>query len=82
MSLADDREPVHRIYLEVTEGEAIDLVSGFVPTTVKAILLGVLDQANEDQRRAARPLPKKKSKTMMREEAVSAGSSDCRTASK
>ena len=41
--------------LDLTEAEAIDLTSGYVPTSIKAMLLLALDAAAEDTRRANRP---------------------------
>ena len=42
--------------LDLTEAEAIDLASGYVPKTVKVMLLLALDAAEDDRRRAARPV--------------------------
>lgn len=41
--------------LELTEADALDLASGYVPTAVKAAILAMLDWTREDERRAARP---------------------------
>lgn len=50
-------------YLMLNEEETIDIASGFVPSTVKAMALMLLDQANEDRRRAARPVKGKRGTT-------------------
>jgi acetoin utilization deacetylase AcuC-like enzyme len=42
-------------YLMLNESEMIDIASGFVPSTVRAMALFSLDQHNEDRRRASRP---------------------------
>jgi hypothetical protein len=41
--------------------QVIDLASGYVPADVRAMCLAALDWREEDRRRAARPVPKKKS---------------------
>jgi hypothetical protein len=47
-----------------TEGQVLDLASGFVPASLKAAFLAALDWAEEDKRRAARPVqPPKKRRT-------------------
>ena len=49
-------KPAPPIYaLDLTEAEAIDLCSGYVPSSIKAMLLLALDAAAEDRRRANRP---------------------------
>lgn len=48
-------EPAHRIYILVTEAQATDLASGYVPTSVKAQITTLLEYREEDARRAARP---------------------------
>jgi hypothetical protein len=52
-------EHVPEWYLMLNESEVVDIASGFVPSTVKAMALMLLDQQNEDQRRAARPVRSK-----------------------
>ena len=46
--------------LRMTEDQAVDLASGFVPSAVKAQIIEMLDAHREDERRAARPIPRKK----------------------
>lgn len=41
--------------LQLTEADALDLASGYVPDTIKAGCLAMLDWQREDERRAARP---------------------------
>ncbi len=48
----------HVLWLLLTEDEAVDIVSGFVPPSVKGQVLGLLDYAAEDRRRANRPVKK------------------------
>lgn len=43
------------IWLLISEDDAVDLCSGYVPLTVKAKCLQLLDYRREDERRAARP---------------------------
>lgn len=45
-------------YVLVNEDQALDLASGYVPTSVKAMVTTMLDFRDEDRRRAARPVPK------------------------
>ena len=47
----DDDEPVYQIQL--SPSQMMDLASGYVPTTVKAMCLASLDWREEDKRRAA-----------------------------
>ena len=47
-------------YLMLTEDEALDVASGYVPNSVKAMARLMLDYAEEDRRRAARPVRTKK----------------------
>lgn len=47
-----------RIVLD--EAQALDLASGYVPNSVKAMLTAALDWAAEDQRRADRPLRRRR----------------------
>lgn len=44
------------LWLEISEDDAPDLCSGYVPNTVKAKCLQMLDYVREDERRAARPV--------------------------
>ncbi len=48
-----------RISVTVTEAQAVAMAGGYVPNSVKSILRELLDYAEEDERRAARPLLKK-----------------------
>ncbi len=48
-------------YIEVNEGQALDIASGYVPGSVKAQVRTMLDWQLEDERRAARPVRKKPS---------------------
>lgn len=48
-----------KIWLQVSEDDAVDLCSGYVPLTVKAKCLQLLDYRREDERRAARPVREK-----------------------
>lgn len=41
--------------LQLREGDMIDLASGFVPLTVRARALALLDERGEYERNAARP---------------------------
>jgi len=47
-------------YVLVNEAQALDLASGYVPQAVKAMVTTMLDFRDEDRRRAARPVPRKK----------------------
>lgn len=51
---ADDRGTA--FWVELTEGDAVDIASGFVPNAVKATVLRLLDYRREDERRAERPV--------------------------
>lgn len=54
--LAERMEGRDTLYaLELSEADALDLASGYVPEAVKAMCLAMLDWAEEDQRRAHRP---------------------------
>lgn len=53
-----------RFHIEVSEADALDLASGYVPNHVKAMILTMLDFHAEDARRAARPVrPRLRSST-------------------
>lgn len=45
-------------WLRLTEAQATDLASGYVRNSVKSMIRELLDHHLEDERRAARPLPK------------------------
>lgn len=45
-------------YLELNEGQAADIASGYVPTDIRAMVLWMMDWFEEDRRRAARPVQK------------------------
>lgn len=47
-------------HLELTEADALDLASGYVPTAIKAACIAGLDWHREDERRAQRPVKKGK----------------------
>jgi hypothetical protein len=59
---APKRDParVELFYLRVTEGQAIDLASGFVPNVVRAEMLNLLDQRRQDELRATRPTTRRR----------------------
>ena len=42
-------------WMHLSEADALDLASGYVPNAVKAMCLTMLDWQREDERRAARP---------------------------
>lgn len=44
-----------RFWVQLTEAQALDLASGYVPTAVKAMMLTMLEWNDEDIRKAARP---------------------------
>lgn len=46
----------HTFYVQLTEAQALDLASGYVPTAVKATVRCMLDWQEEDRRRAERPV--------------------------
>ncbi len=48
-----------RWYILVTDEQAADLASGYVPTAVKAMVTTMLEWRDEDRRRAERPVPKR-----------------------
>lgn len=59
--LADRREEHGTIYsFAFTEDQTIDLASGYVPNAVKAMARASLEWAEEDRRRAERPMRKRK----------------------
>jgi hypothetical protein len=43
-------------YVLVTEGQAADMASGYVPNSVRAQIRAMLDWQDEDRRRADRPV--------------------------
>lgn len=43
-------------HLELTEADAMDLASGFVPMAIRAACIAGLDWERDDQRRALRPV--------------------------
>lgn len=47
----------------LSEAEIADLAAWIVPRVVKAMAAGALNWADEDERKAARPEPKRKKKT-------------------
>ena len=47
-------------YYEFTEDQLLDLASGYVPVALKAMFVASLDWAEEDRRRAQRPVRAKK----------------------
>lgn len=55
-----ERGPV--FWIEVSEQQATDIASGYVPNAVKAMVTCMLDFRRQDELRAARPVPKKKGK--------------------
>ena len=48
-----------RFWIHLTETQAAMCASGYVPASVKSVLRELLDYALEDERRAARPVPRK-----------------------
>jgi len=46
--------------LHLSEADALDLASGYVPNAVKAMYLTMLDWQREDERRAARPVRRRR----------------------
>jgi hypothetical protein len=58
-AVVDDAQE-SRFYVLVNEAQATDIAAGFVPNAVQAQVRAMLDWASEDQRRAARPVPKKR----------------------
>ena len=55
----EPRREAHGTIFDIllTEEQALDLASGYVPTAVKAMVMAGLDWHDEDLRRAARPVP-------------------------
>jgi hypothetical protein len=53
-------EHVPEFYVLVTEEQADDLASGYVPASVRAMVRTMLDWQDEDRRRAARPVRTRK----------------------
>lgn len=60
-----------QLWLLLTEEEAVDLVSGFCPPSVKGQVLGLLDYKREDERRANRPVRKPAKRQTTKRERVS-----------
>lgn len=56
-------EGVNTFYIEVTEQQALDIASGYVPNAIKAAVRTMLDWQEEDRRRAERPVPSKRKAT-------------------
>ncbi len=54
--------PSMRVTITLSEDQATDLASGYVNGAVKSMIRELLDYAEEDQRRAARPVKKKRTK--------------------
>jgi hypothetical protein len=52
----------HVFHVEVSEGDAVDLASGYVPERVRAMVLTMLDWQRIDERRAERPVRKRTKK--------------------
>ncbi len=54
----EERNAEHgtEFYVLVTEGQALDLASGYVPDSVKAMVRAMIEWREEDERRAARPV--------------------------
>lgn len=50
----------HTFHVELSEDDARDLASGYVPQKVKAMVLTMLDWQRIDARRAARPVRRRK----------------------
>jgi hypothetical protein len=48
------------IWLHLSEAQAEDVASGYVPRSIKCVLRELLDYAEEDIRRAERPVSTKK----------------------
>lgn len=46
----------HVMHFQISEAEALDLASGYVPLSVQAMAKSMLDWADEDRRAAARPV--------------------------
>lgn len=57
----DQRNAEHEteFTLQLYEADLLDLASGYVPPSVKAMCLAALDWASEDERRANRPARRK-----------------------
>lgn len=55
-------------YLQLNEDDALDISSGYVPNAVKAQCRALLDWAEEDERRASRPVKKPRGKKTTSEE--------------
>ena len=72
MSASDDiraalleRNAAHEteFYVLLTESQALDLASGYVPNAVKAMCTSMLDWQRQDELRAARPVqPRRKAR--------------------
>lgn len=49
-------------YVLLTEAQALDIASGYVPNSVKAMVRTMLDWQDDDRRLAARPIHHKRKK--------------------
>ena len=58
--LQRNTEHACEFYVLVNQAQAEDLASGYVPTDVKAMILTMLDWQEDDRRRAARPVEKRR----------------------
>lgn len=47
-------------FIQLDEAQALDVASGFVPASVQAAVMAMLDFKRADQRRADRPVPTKR----------------------
>ncbi len=47
-------------FVRLTEAQACEIASGYVPNAVKAMVLCMIDWRAEDERRANRPVQKRK----------------------
>jgi hypothetical protein len=55
-------EHVPEFYVLVTEEQAADIASGYVPISVRAMCRTMLDWQDDDRRRAERPLHKRRTR--------------------
>ena len=46
--------------VDLSEDQIRDLASGYVPKVIQAMAIGCLDWQDEDERRARRPVPRRK----------------------
>ena len=60
----DHRNAEHETewYVLLNDEQALDIASGYVPNAVKAMVRTMLDWREEDERRAARPVRKAKTR--------------------